>query len=74
MIYTKARGAELVIVPLKDDEIYSQCPVCGTEVLVDYDMFVSIVNDGEMEESSVYCDPCSDKYQEDRKKKIYRIK
>lgn len=76
MIYTKLDvfGAKL-IVPLYSDEMYSTCPVCGDETKVDYEVFLQIAEDGDFEGTSLYCEPCGDKYHKDQsERRLKRIK
>jgi hypothetical protein len=67
MLFVKAKiNEEIEIkVPLYSDQIYSNCPVCGKETEIDEGVLHSILEeDGDFSSTSVYCDPCSDKYQE----------
>lgn len=77
MIYVKAKlpTGSIIHVPIKDNGIFCYCPVCGNETTVEYDIFATIVEEGGLEETGVYCEPCSDKYRaEKEKRKLIRIK
>lgn len=77
MIYVKGKmpSGEVVQVQILENGIYCECPVCGAETTVEYDIFIEILNEGRLEETAVYCEPCSDKYRSDKEKRILtRIK
>lgn len=77
MIYVKGKlsTGETANVPITDNGIYCSCPVCGNETTVDYDIFATIVEEGSLEKTGVYCDPCSDKYHDEKEaRKLTRIK
>jgi C4-type Zn-finger protein len=71
MIYVKTKidGKELRTV-ITENCFFSECPVCGIETSVDYEVLNHILNEDKIEESSVYCDPCSDKYNENKRPRI----
>ena len=77
MMYVKGKlpDGSTVITPIADGGIFCSCPVCGKEVTVDYDIFATIVDEGGLEDTAVYCDPCSDDYRAGQQaKKLTRIK
>jgi C4-type Zn-finger protein len=71
MIYVKGTlpTGEVVAVPLKDNGFFCHCPVCKQETHIDYDIFCNIVEEGELEESEVYCDPCGENYRNGKVKR-----
>lgn len=75
MIYIKIVifGQE-IISQVKEDSFFSKCPVCGKETTVETSILQHILKDGDLEESSVYCDPCADRYNERKNSHITRIK
>lgn len=76
MIYVKGSlpNGDVVIVPIKPDGLYCLCPVCKQETTVEYDIFVSIIEEGSLEESEQFCDTCSDDYRNKKGSKLSRIK
>jgi transcription elongation factor Elf1 len=75
MIYVKGEmpSGEVVQVQILETGIFCKCPMCGAEAHVEYDVFVTIVDAGELEETEVFCGPCSSKYRTD-KPQLTRIK
>jgi C4-type Zn-finger protein len=63
-----------VIKPITESCFLSDCPVCGNQVNIDLGVLRQIMDDGELEETSVYCDPCSEKYNENKRPKITLVK
>lgn len=64
MIYVKGTidSGQKVIIPITENGLFCECPVCGKETSVEYDIFLSILEDGDLEETQVYCEPCSENY------------
>lgn len=77
MVYVKGilSNGQVVNVPVKENGIYCLCPVCKQETSVEYDIFCSIIEEGDLEDSEVYCDACSDSYRNgNQKPNLTRIK
>lgn len=61
MFYTKATlwNGRTIEVELYDDEFYSKCSDCGTEIQFDSVEIAQLVNDGgDLAGTSVKCDKC----------------
>lgn len=76
MIYVRCNvnGQEIRTVISNDKCFFSDCPVCGIQVSVETDLVTKWIDDGEISDLSVYCDSCSEKYQEDKKPKLTIVK
>lgn len=63
MFYIKKEvGNDIEVkIDLYDDEIFTQCPECGKEILVDTEMLIDVLSDGDFLGTSVYCEKCSEK-------------
>lgn len=63
MFYVKKEiGNDIVVkIDLYDDEIYTQCPICGEEIQIDGEFLAQILNGGDLIGTSVYCEKCSKK-------------
>lgn len=63
MFYVKKEiGNDIEVkIDLYDDEIYTQCPICGKEIQIDGEFLAKILNDGDLVGTSIYCDKCTKK-------------
>ena len=61
MFYVKTNITDDVEIKvnLYDDEIFTQCTKCGKEVQVDIGLLKSILEDGDLTSTSIYCKECS---------------
>lgn len=74
MIYKKCEiFGHAIKVPLHVNGFYSDCPICGCEVAVEYEIVSDIMQDYDLD-GSVHCDACSEKLRESKTYKIHRIK
>lgn len=61
MFYVKTNITDDVEIKvnLYDDEIFTQCTKCGKEIQVDTELLKSILEDGDLASTSIYCEECS---------------
>lgn len=65
MIYHKVElsNGRYVNIDLHEDELFSECPKCYTEVQVDIEAIQSMIeNGGDFSGTNVYCEKCSKLY------------
>lgn len=61
MFYVKTNITDDVEIKvnLYDDEIFTQCIKCEKEIQVDTEFLKSILEDGDLTSTSIYCEECS---------------